>query len=596
MNSRSPSGRQLMKARELFLEGGSDESATVRDEIRASWVRSRLLAVNSERIEPALVERPHSQNLLLECATPVLREVASAIANEPVALLLTGPQGVVLDRVCGDSELIRRLDASGLAPHFTYAESSVGTNGIGTAIETRMPTLVLGNEHFVSDLCTFGCAGVPIIHPLTSALMGVIDLTSSAGDANALLLSFAKSTASRIQQRLLDRSSEREVALMHDYLLACQHGSGPVLALSNELTIMNAHTQQLFDAVDQSVLLARVVDAAGSTDPLTLLADLPSGKVARLAYAPAFTEAGVHAGGVVRVQTQTAPVRRDVKPPSAIRLPGVIGTSPAWQRICRTALDSRRRDEWLVVEGEPGTGKLTVLNGVHQAVSPATHLRVIDPEEADNVDSWLEAVAGELDGSDPGTLILRRVHELPDDAVSGLAGLLANHVDRGADAPIWVAVTMDSSKRSAVIESELLPHFPHTVEVPALRHHLDDLSSLAAHFVGRFSREKELTVSNAAIDLLRRMPWQGNTEQLRRVIAHAVRQRRSGVIGIDELPAECRSVRRRLFTLIESLERDAIVEALDTHKGNKEVAAAALGMSRATIYRKIKGFGIRVEA
>jgi len=587
-----------MQARERFLEDGSAEGIGVRDEIRASWVRSRQLAVAADRVEPARVERPHAQSLLLECARPVLQEVAVELADEPVAMLLTGPQGVVLDRICGDNSLIRRLDNRRLAPGFTYAESSVGTNGIGTALETRRPTLVLGGEHFAGDLCVFGCAGAPIIHPLTSALMGVVDLTSWAGDANTLLLSFARSIAGRIQDRLLERVSTREVALMHDYLLACQHNPGPVLALSNELTIMNSHTQQSFDAVDQSALLARVGDAAGSAEPLTLLADLPSGLVVRLAYEPAFTDSSVHAGGVVRVQTRALTAgRRDTKTAPVVRLPGVVGSSATWQRVCRSALESRRRGEWLVLEGEQGVGKLAVLNGVHLAVSPTDHIRVMDPAAPADVETWLEAVAEELENPGPASLVLRRVHELPDDAVSELAQLLLSHLGRGGvQAPVWVAVTMDPSARSAAIESELLPHFPHTVEVPPLRRHLEDLAPLADHFARRFSRDHELTISDAAMNVLRRMPWQGNVEQLARVLSRAVRQRRTGVIDVDQLPPECRSVRRRRFTVMESLERDAIVEALDTHEGNKELAASALGMSRATIYRKIKGYGIHLDA
>lgn len=586
-----------MKARERFLEGGTAESIQVRDEIRASWVRSQQLAVAADRVEPVRVDRPRAQNLLLDSARPVLQDVAVELADEPVAMLLTGPQGVVLDRICGDSGLIRRLDKRRLAPGFTYAESSVGTNGIGTALETRRPTLVLGGEHFAGDLCVFGCAGAPIIHPLTSALMGVVDLTSWAGDANSLLLSFARSVAGRIQDSLMERASKREVALMHDYLLACQHVGGPVLALSNELTIMNSQTQQSFDAADQSALLARVADAAGSTEPLTLLADLPSGRVVRLSYDPAFTDSAVHAGGVVRVQAAAAASRRETRAAPAVRLPGVVGSSAPWQRMCHSALDSRRRGEWLAVEGEPGAGKLAVLTGLHLAVCPTDHIRVMGPPDARDVDAWLQDVAEEIEGPGPASLILRRVHELPDEAVSGLSELLLVHRHRGGrSAQIWVALTMDPAARTPAIEAELLPHFPHTIEVPPLRRHLDDLPELAHHFVGRFARDNDLSISTAAMNILRRMPWQGNIEQLRRVLSQAVRQRRAGVIDVDQLPPECRSVRRRRFTLMESLERDAIVEALDTHQGNKELAASALGMSRATIYRKIKGYGIQLNA
>jgi transcriptional regulator of acetoin/glycerol metabolism len=60
----------------------------------------------------------------------------------------------------------------------------------------------------------------------------------------------------------------------------------------------------------------------------------------------------------------------------------------------------------------------------------------------------------------------------------------------------------------------------------------------------------------------------------------------------DQISPECRSLARRKLTQIEALERDAIVRALQENGGNKTAAANALGISRATIYRKVKDFGI----
>jgi transcriptional regulator of acetoin/glycerol metabolism len=75
-----------------------------------------------------------------------------------------------------------------------------------------------------------------------------------------------------------------------------------------------------------------------------------------------------------------------------------------------------------------------------------------------------------------------------------------------------------------------------------------------------------------------------------------VQRRRSGVIQPADLPPECRSMSRRVLTPLESMERDAIVRSLqDTHTDKKQ-AAEALGMSRATIYRKIRKYGIDVRA
>jgi transcriptional regulator of acetoin/glycerol metabolism len=86
--------------------------------------------------------------------------------------------------------------------------------------------------------------------------------------------------------------------------------------------------------------------------------------------------------------------------------------------------------------------------------------------------------------------------------------------------------------------------------------------------------------------------WPGNVEQLYRVLRATVARRRSGVVEVGDLPPECRATTRRVLTPLEAIECDAIVEALLDTGGNKAEAARQLGMSRATIYRKIRGYGL----
>jgi transcriptional regulator of acetoin/glycerol metabolism len=76
------------------------------------------------------------------------------------------------------------------------------------------------------------------------------------------------------------------------------------------------------------------------------------------------------------------------------------------------------------------------------------------------------------------------------------------------------------------------------------------------------------------------------------VLKRVVQHRRTGSIQPNDLPPECRTVSRRLLSPLESMERDAIVQSLLDAAGNKVKAATALGMSRATIYRKIHEYGI----
>ena len=102
----------------------------------------------------------------------------------------------------------------------------------------------------------------------------------------------------------------------------------------------------------------------------------------------------------------------------------------------------------------------------------------------------------------------------------------------------------------------------------------------------------ELSCSPEAMRLLMRNRWPGNVEQLYQVLRKTVARRRAGVLAPDDLPPEVRAITRRVLTPLEAIECDAIVDALLDNNGNKAEAARHLGMSRATIYRKIRGYGI----
>lgn len=94
--------------------------------------------------------------------------------------------------------------------------------------------------------------------------------------------------------------------------------------------------------------------------------------------------------------------------------------------------------------------------------------------------------------------------------------------------------------------------------------------------------------------LLMRNQWPGNVEQLRGMLLKVVAHRRTGVIKLADLPADAMATTRRVLSPLESIERDAVVETLINTGGNCAQAALHLGMSRATIYRKIRYYGINV--
>ena len=125
--------RRLARARERFLTADSVEPNQVRDTILASWWRSRRSRVAADRIDLSYIREPNLDTPLTRSAMPVLRNLREHLDGQPISVILTDADGLVLSRLAADTELDRHLDGVRLAPGFSYAEDLVGTNGIGTA-------------------------------------------------------------------------------------------------------------------------------------------------------------------------------------------------------------------------------------------------------------------------------------------------------------------------------------------------------------------------------------------------------------------------------------------------------------------------------
>ena len=270
-------------------------------------------------------------------------------------------------------------------------------------------------------------------------------------------------------------------------------------------------------------------------------------------------------------------------------LPGLVGSGPLWLRGCDQVDAAYRGGEWLAVGGEPGSGKLALLRAVHRHRNPADALHVLDAAEAAD-HHWLVRALGELlEGQ--GSLVIRHVDRLTAVRVRALSIALEQALAAGRQNTLWVAITLSQSPLKTD-PADLLQSFPDTVELPPLRHHIEDLHQLVPFFLAKLNPHGQLACSPEAMQLLLRSSWPGNTEQLWQVLRRVVHHRRTGSIHPADLPPECWTVSRRLLSPLESMQRDAIVQSLLDYKGNKVKAAESLGMSRATISRKIHEYGI----
>lgn len=188
----------------------------------------------------------------------------------------------------------------------------------------------------------------------------------------------------------------------------------------------------------------------------------------------------------------------------------------------------------------------------------------------------------------PGrALILRNVDDVgPEDAAA-----VAEALDTAAARGTWVVGTV---QRAPGVPEPLRHCFLEAAAVPALRHRLTDLPALVDCLLRRIGGG--VGCAPEVLPPLRRHDWPGNVRELSLVLSKAAAARRTYRIEVGDLPPSLHSAGGRSLSVWEASERDTLVQALLEADGNKLLAAQRLGISRTTIYRKMRAYGITLPA
>jgi sigma-54 dependent transcriptional regulator, acetoin dehydrogenase operon transcriptional activator AcoR len=595
MDARTDPG--LDRARERFLGDGTvDERGVVRPEIVQSWERSRRAGVDADHLALPYDPDLDFEGSLVHCARPVLDDLTERLSGMAVAVVLSDAEGNVLDRRVGEGELRRRLDAIQLAPGFSYAEEFAGTNGVGTALEGAANTMVIGAEHFTDHLRPFACAGAPVHRP-GGALAGILDVTCLAGEANDIMRFLAAQTAKDIEEVLRERGSAGARAVMAAFRTASARARGPVLALAQDFVIANRAAHETLDAADRDQVARHAAEFRpnGPSEERVLLGDGP----VRLLFTPA--PAHRPAGVVVEVVPSRSTLRLAASgggspapraysgpaPAPARPLAGLAGTSRSWRTTSAALRAAAGAVRSTVVLGETGVGKAAAVRAAHREVRPAARLVVVDAEAEEATDE-LAALPAAF-GAGAATVVVRRVEALGEAGAAALARLLD-------DAPpnVWVtALVTGAEVGEGRAVHDVLGRFSGSLTIEPLRRRPEDVAPLVEALLARLAPGRRVRCTPEAMALLGGARWPGNAAQVEDVLRRALVARPAGDLEAGDLPAEVavHGTRRRL-TPLETAERDLIVGALIEARGNRVKAAAALGMGRATLYRRLRAFGL----
>jgi DNA-binding NtrC family response regulator len=144
------------------------------------------------------------------------------------------------------------------------------------------------------------------------------------------------------------------------------------------------------------------------------------------------------------------------------------------------------------------------------------------------------------------------------------------------------------------------------IQLPPLRERREDIPLLAAHFLRQYAQENGKTVTHLhphAMQRLQMYDWPGNVRELENVIERAVVLAATSTIGVADLPPHLQGKPSQhgspeQFVLpgtatLAQIEREAIVQALQRHAGNRQAAARTLDIGVATLYRKLKEYQLQ---
>ncbi|MBF6177576.1 sigma-54-dependent Fis family transcriptional regulator [Nocardia otitidiscaviarum] len=577
------------RAREVFVSAGDIPSGAVSDLVVASWQRSVNAGVDD--VENVL-DRTYLDDLDLHgrfarCAVPVIDRLEHELSDMPVSIALADQDGRVLLRRDNQRFLTGRFDGVFFAPGFVYTEDTVGTNGVGTALAAGKAVLIRGAEHYAENITVFACAGAPVRDPLTGAVQGILDLSCLAKDANGLMLALVREAARGIESELRAAASLGQQAVLDSFLRIGRMGRTPTVALAGEVFMTDARADAELSPHDRIRLRELAAGLTGARGTVVSV-DLPTGRKARVRSIPVPAD-GPAAGVVLQVDLTPTTARAIPHATRRIGLAEVPGDSPAWRMACSDVLETARVRRPLVMLGEPGVGKRALIAAAHRHTYPTRSLVVVDCRD-DAVPSGFDAA---WNRSRPATIVLAHLNELPDRSVEELAARLENA--DGSDH--WLAVTMTTTESAEPGRLDaVLRHFEHSITVPALRHHIDDLRQIVPRLLRTLAPRRAVHPTPDAMRVLLGYDWPGNIAELRDALRTALARRPAGDLRRADLPESCFAASRRVLTPIEVVERDAIVRALVQVGGNRHHAARMLGIARSSLYRKIESYGIRPTA
>ncbi|MFQ5340164.1 MAG: dihydroxyacetone kinase operon transcriptional regulator DhaR [Anaerolineae bacterium] len=642
----------LEKAWRSFVETGQVDKSVqdqLDPAILRSWSRCaprldpraqpRLTNLKAEALERLLVN--HFD--LIAIARPIMEDIHQFAEGSNSAVLLADGTACILDAL-GDRPMVDMASSLGLRPGVYWDEGGAGTNALALALLEAVPIQVVGAEHYFEMCHNLACAAAPI-HDVNGRIVGVLAMSGRREDAHphtlAGVMAGARAITNQLQTDMYLQEANHRLGELNTVFSAISDG---VVSWNEHGTITHINDQagQILNLKPQAVL-GRPLDEVVQLPAITRDA-IRDGRTLRDVEA-SFVVDGHAANCLISLR----PIREGPAKPvgyivtlrpiervhqlvhrllgaqAALTLEDILGESTVMQRVRRQARIAARGTAPVLLQGEDGVSKNPLARAIHnesnRAAGPFLAMNCVAIPHELMVSEFLGYEGGAFSGvlaegrpskfelADGGTLFLDEVDSLTQELQAALLQVIdTGHVMRlGGTRPIPIdlriiaATSADLEQRVAEgsFRSDLYYRFGvFKIMVPPLRDRVDDIPLLVERFLTRITKQMNCParIDDEALALLKRYPWPGNVRELETVLVRAVALGEHEDVHVEDLPAVVRNGRiltpgslrpEPVLTLVEA-EREAIIRVGWACRGQVTSMAQELGISRTTLWRKMK--------
>lgn len=640
---------------EFTSTGKLVEEARLNSLVRTSWLRCSLRMNPNGQLQwtyagdSALQSTLKQHKTLRNIARPIMEDIHEFLEECRVTLILTDSSGCLLEAV-GEPSLMMELQTMGFRPGAYLDEGHLGTNAIAVTLFEAMPSQIVGAEHFSVRLHSLSSVAAPI-HSIEGHPLGVLGLVEPVEQYThqsfGVVVAGARAIENQLRADLIVREANAKTAELYATMDSITEG---VLAWSNDGLIMH-----LNDRAGKTLHLSPTTVVGR---PMSEFFSLPENIARAVALGEELTdiETAFVVDGVAReclvslriissqenfliyimtvrqIEHVHELVNRLVGARARLTLDDIVGHGAAAKKIRKQALVAANAEACVILTGESGTGKNILARAIHnsgrRAGGPflAINCRAIPRELALGEFLGFEAGAfntgaslgqpSKFELAQGGTLFLEEIETLPLETQAALQRVIemGDVIRLGGNRVIPVDVRIIVSTTHSMDELLAQDSFRHdlllrlssfVITMEPLRQRAEDIPLLVEHLLDKLTVQlgRPLKVSGEALAALTAYPWPGNIREIETVMERAALLFEGPQIELNNLPPAIarrsalikgKAVVQAIQTL-EEAEKSAIVAATQAVNGNLTKAAQTLGISRTTLWRKMKELGISTD-